>query len=160
MSPAWSLILTTYSDEASRTSKFENGIQIRIDSRTPCDVYPCFCDVDLLIHDLDSNRFELKLRHPPLAEEVRKVVLGHQGEVQEHRLMNAVRIPLEIDSARPIVLELATAIRAITRRGSKYVDRNWKWICPRTAASLEQFARVLKKASRLQPRTVVRHPLA
>jgi hypothetical protein len=68
MNPAWSLILAAYSDEVSRTSKIENGMQIRIDSRTSCDVYPCFCDVHLSIHDLDSDRFELELRHPPLSE--------------------------------------------------------------------------------------------
>ncbi len=153
MSPAWSLILAAYADEPSRTSKLENGVHIRIDSRTSGDVYPFFCDVHLSIHDLDSDRFELELRHPPLTEEVRKVVIAHHGEVHEHRLMTAVRITLAIDTARPIVLELAAAIRAVTRRGANYVDRNWKWICPRTAASLDQFARVLNKASRLRPRT-------
>jgi hypothetical protein len=153
MSPAWSPILAAYSDEASRTSKIENGMQIRIDSRTSCDVYPCFCDVHLSIHDLDSDRFELELRHPPLTEEVREVVLAHHGEVHEHRLMTAVRIPLAINTARPIVLQLAAAIRAVTGRGANYVDRNWKWICPRTAASLDQFARVLNRAGRLRPPT-------
>jgi hypothetical protein len=43
---------------------------------------------------------------------------------------------------------LARAIRRVIGRGQRYPDPNWKWICPRTANSLERFARLLARANR------------
>jgi hypothetical protein len=39
-----------------------------------------------------------------------------------------------------IVRGLAKKIDSITGRGRHYPVRNWKWICPRTANSLNRFA--------------------
>lgn len=44
--------------------------------------------------------------------------------------------------------QLAKAIRSVVGRGARYFVPSWKWIAPRTAASLEECVRKLKAARR------------
>jgi hypothetical protein len=116
---------------------------VKIDDRQRGDVYPGFCGMQVTDGDDDGSSVCLEMSPAPYDEQVCKLVNRHGGKFTEDRFGATIRIPIRRKDSR-LVCKLAKAVRRVTGRGKRYLDSNWKWVCPRTAASLERFADVLE----------------
>jgi hypothetical protein len=125
------------------------GASTRIDDRRESDGYPGFCEIHVSAPAPDGSSVLLELSPAPHNAEVCELVERHGGQIRQGSLGATIQLSLTFRDARH-VRDLARAIRRVTRRGQRYPDPNWKWICPRTADSLERFARLLAQA-RHQP---------
>lgn len=123
------------------------GASFRIDDRQERDVYPGFCEIRVTVQDPEGSSALLELSPAPHSAEVGEVVERHGGQVTHEQFGTTIRLTLVRGDAHR-VRDLARAIRRVTRRGQRYSDPNWKWICPRTADSLERFADALSHAGR------------
>lgn len=123
------------------------GTSVRIDDRQEMDVYPGFCEIHVTAQAADGSSVLLELSPAPYNPEVCEFVEELGGRVTQGSGGATIRLPLSHGEAGPI-RDLARVIRRVTRRGQRYPDPNWKWICPRTAASLEKLAGVLSRIRR------------
>lgn len=130
-----------------RGTTTDPGPSFRIDDRQERDVYPGFCEIHITVQDPEGSSALLELSPAPHNLEVCEVVERHGGRVTQGPLGVTIRLTLS-HGAAGCVRELARAIRRVTRRGQRYPDPNWKWICPRTADSLARFADALTHAGR------------
>ena len=101
----------------------------------------------LLHHDGTGPRFErrrLDPDHPAdSAYGTDPVLIKDQGgNIREFAGGYVAEITLSVKSVT-FIRKLARAIGQTTGRGKRYANPNWKWICPRTAASLERLADAL-----------------
>lgn len=83
------------------------------------------------------STFELKLTGSPMSSDVREFIASHGGEIAES--INEIKLPLSVKQIA-VIRKLARVIRSTVGRGRRYLDPNWKWICPRTADSLGRLA--------------------
>lgn len=121
-------------------------ILIRIDDRDSDDSYPGFCDIHLKMSAPDADQFTLTLDNVPYDDDVKAVAEELEGTWQSTH--TGERLTLSLSASQTADLRrLATGIRKVVGRGKSYLDRNWKWIAPRTAKSLEQLAREISKGT-------------
>lgn len=139
-------LLAAYGTRVHRTS-FGDGLSIRIDDQSQGDVHLGFCQIHLSAQRSDDTSVLLELSPAPHDAEVEEMVNRHGGHITHGSIGATIQLPLGPRDARR-VRDLARAIRRVTRRGQRYPDPNWKWICPRTADSLERFAELLARARR------------
>lgn len=121
-----------------------SGASVRIDDRQERDVYPGFCEIQVSAQGPGGSSVLLQLSPAPYNGEVCEVVERLGGQVTQDSLGATIRLTLRQGDARP-VRDLARGIRRMTRRGQRYPDPNWKWICPRIADSLERLAGTLSR---------------
>lgn len=122
---------------------------VRIDDRERSDVSPDFCSMWVLIGNTTAARFTLYLKNPPLDDKVTELISSRYGEITGSRPHLHVEIPLRTNEVT-VLRKLATAIQRVVGRGRTYSNPNWKWVCRRTAASLNCFADRLKEYRRLK----------
>ncbi|MCX7411265.1 MAG: hypothetical protein NTZ32_24575 [Planctomycetales bacterium] len=114
-------------------------ILIRIDDRDSDDTYPGFCDIHLKMSAPDADQFTLILDNVPFDDDVKTVAEELDGSWQTTR--TGERLTLNLSASQTAGLRrLAATIRKVVGRGKCYLDRNWKWIAPRTAKSLNRLA--------------------
>lgn len=121
-------------------------LELRIDDRDSDDSCYSFCEVTLKVDDLESDQFQLVLHNVPWDEQVKEAASELSPSWATFR--SGTRLIVTVSTAQVSkLLRLAKAIRQVVGRGKSYPDRNWKWIAPRTAKSLEQLARAISKAT-------------
>jgi hypothetical protein len=123
-------------------SSTDRPVVIQIDDRNENDVYPGFCGICVTVPNPEDGTFLLRLENSPNNWELEELVESYGGKVQQGHTGTTITISLKPKDTSA-VRALAKSIRRITGRGQKYLDRNWKWICPRTAKSLERLAGLL-----------------
>ena len=112
---------------------------IKIDDRDASDVYPYFCSIFVSVPDRTGDALRLTLQHAPSGPEVVEVVQTLGGTVHPADFGATLTVNLKA-SQGPAIRRLARAIKAVVARGRRYDDPNLRWICRRTATSLERFA--------------------
>ena len=118
------------------------SIYIRVDDRDSDDICYSFCDIHLRMSDLRDDNFTLILENVPFDDEVKSIASELNGTWQTTRSGERLTLNFTSTELREIT-RLSKAIRQLVGRGKSYLDRNWKWIVPRTSKSLERLARVL-----------------
>lgn len=139
------LLAKAYPNQARNLSG--GPIHIRVDDRDGDDIYSGFCDIHLKMSDPDAEEFQLILDNVPFDDEVKAVAAALDGTWQTTRTGERLVLKFPVADSGEIV-RLAKAIRQVVGRGKRYPDRNWKWIVPRTALSLDQLAKVLRSCQR------------
>lgn len=140
-----SKVLTdTYHDQERHTG--EQRLLIRIDDRTPDDVYRGFCNIHLMIPEPDAGTLKLILDNVPHDPEVEAIARDLQGTWRTTPAGRTLCVLLTVQQV-PEIRRLAAAIRQVVGRGKRYPDRNWKWIAPRAAGSLDRLADALLRAA-------------
>ena len=117
---------------------------IRIDDQSKTDVYRSFCCISVTVPERDKDIFVLNLSNVPWNEHVEALVTELNGVWSQLSSGRCFRLEMSVKKISKI-RKLAEAIRKVSGRGRRYIDCNWKWMCPRTAASLNQFADQLKE---------------
>ena len=115
---------------------------IKIDDRDSQDVLSSFCTMTVRVPDSSEGTLILSIQHIPLTGESRSLIEDGGGNIRALPDGYVAEIKLKVKSVT-FIRKLARAIRQTIGRGKRYHNPNWKWICPRTAASLERFATVL-----------------
>lgn len=124
------------------------GHRFKIDDAVKDDKAHLMCHLSVTVTAPPANTIVLEMYQVPTNAKVEKLVKAHGGQIS--RVLEQVHIKLVLGMAdAPFIRELAQAIRRITGRGQRYTNSNWKWVCPRTADSLDDFARVLKETRTL-----------
>src|SRR5262249_1378757 len=128
---------------------------IKIDDRGGQDLLS-FCTMTVRVADSSEDTLILSIQDIPLTEQSRSLIEDQGGNIREFDGGCTAEITLSVKSVT-FIRKLARAIGQTTGRGKRYANPNWKWICPRTAASLERFATVLmsyrtKRSSNRTPR--------
>lgn len=141
-----SFLFDVYGSRGRKTDA-NGGACVQIDDQNQIDIQSGFCQIHVTVQSRESSTALLELSPAPHNGEVSELLHEHGGQLVHGSTGATIRLSVGPRDARR-VRDLARAIRRITRRGETYADRNWKWICRRTADSLEQFARVLADAKR------------
>lgn len=116
-----------------------NCSSISIDDRTPNDVTTHFCYLSVEFPLADSTEFVLKMTYPPLNDISIEIIKEAHGEFK------SIWAVIKLNHTDvPFLQNLAEAIRRTVGRGQVYVDRNFRWKCPRTAKSLERLAKAIR----------------
>ena len=124
----------------------DHSWDFKLDDRQQDDVAYHFCNVTLTV-EVDSSRFILTLFPVPISAELLEVVRDLEGEIFERSVDTKITLRLGVNQVMQI-RKVVKEIRRITAQGRRYVNSNWKWICPRTANSLDRFANNLMKFRR------------
>jgi hypothetical protein len=129
--------------------------QIRIDDQTPDDASDGFCTIQIKVHNSAKGTFTLKVENVPFDDDVEAAVKNLGGTWTENSLGKSFSITLTVESASRVKI-MARKIRSVIGRGKQYLNSDWKLMAPRTAGSLEHFARMLSDACRES----IRRPLS
>lgn len=144
----WSNIRFSCADARSHFTAYAEELFLRLDKRTSQDVYPGYCEIHVMVPTTKEGAFRLELRNPPLTGEVEKFLAANNAQIRHAVQTTTITLQLTVSSGPEVLNKLARVIRRVTRRKQQYADRNWKWICPRTAEALERFASALAWVSR------------
>lgn len=120
---------------------------IRVDDQHDGDEPSLFCS--LSVTEVVGDEFKLVCDHLPVSPEVEDLVANKAGILNRTATGAFSEVRLTVRDS-PYLRQLAKAIRRLVGRGQRYSDANWKWICPRTAASLERLADTLLELRRLR----------
>jgi hypothetical protein len=126
-----------------RCKNLEQDRPIKIDDQNDHDVHRCFCSLSIRVPDARDDMLNLSIQYVPITSQVRTVIEEQGGTIREIPYGHNAEIPLNLKSI-PFIRQLARSIRSIIGRGKRYDNPDWKWQCPRTAASLDRFAQVIK----------------
>jgi hypothetical protein len=143
MSPLRDYLLDAYEFADLRRRNRAVDVSIKIDDRDGQDVLSSFCTMTVRVPDSSEDTLILYIQHIPLTGESRSLIEDEGGNIRALPDGYAAELTLSVKRVT-FIRKLARAIGQTTGRGKRYANPNWKWICPRTAASLERFATVLK----------------
>ena len=117
------------------------GEPIKVDNQNKDDADYLFCKMTVTVSQYDPGMFELKLINAPLDDKLRRTIYEGEAKVNyDERLLRAdIFITATIKDAE-YLWDLAAAYRSRIARGAKYPDPNWRWVCRRTADSLDRLA--------------------
>lgn len=126
---------------AGRRTTDRNGQwTVCVDDHNAKDVSPDFCDIYIRGKGQPDD-FQLVLVNPPVNDAILDLCAAHDGTYRTAG-RPSLSIPLTVHDAT-FLRHLAKAIKGLVRRGQRYTNKNWRWVCPRTAASLERFTQHL-----------------
>lgn len=111
-----------------------------IDDRTSTDRLDILCLIEAVLDE--TEKFTLTLSNAPVSESVREFVESEGGELSQSAGLGTVLWDLT-PADSPRIRRLADLLPSQGGRGRRYEDPNWKWVCPRAADSLIQFAQHL-----------------
>ena len=125
-----------------RVKDINKDYPFKIDDQTDGDNHDRFCGI--FVRVIDDANFELDLtNNAPTSPKIKELVESKRGEVQAESDYGSINVTLTLDD-HIFIERLSNEIDRLIAPGRKYTDPNWKWLCPRTAESLRQFAGVLK----------------
>jgi len=132
--------------EYSSQERFDNTWEIKVDDQGEGDQATDFCNMTLVLR-ADPTRFTLNLSPAPMSEELREYIESLDAVINKRHLGFSITLKLCVKNVTTI-RELAKQIRRITKRGQRYSNPNWKWICRRTADSLDKLGGILTEFKR------------
>lgn len=142
-----------YQDSRGERLSSASGLStIQIDDRRSTDVNPDFCSLSVAVPGTAVPNFTLHLKNPPLDAETRALIGDKDGKITGSRPELQVEIPL-LTRDVGYLRNLAQAFRRIVGRNRIYSNRNWKWVCRRTADSIDRLADRLMDYRRLRRHT-------
>jgi len=130
---------------ANETAEAATGpIVFKIDGQDSQDRSPDFCRIYADVERGTATQLKLRLERVPVTGDIRELVAGQGGEVSGEFPDTSIELPLAVKEVT-FLRSFAKAFRRIVGRGGRYENPNWKWVCPRTADSLDRFAYQLMK---------------
>jgi hypothetical protein len=124
-----------------RVKDLSKDCPFKIDDQSDKDSPDRFCSVFVKVTGMD--RFMLSLdNNAPVTPDIKDFVELHGGKIYCNGERKHIEIEISVEDV-DFLKRLSYSIRALVTPGRYYEDRNWIWLCPRTADSLERFAQVL-----------------
>ena len=135
-----------------RLSSSSEPFLVRIDGHRSTDVSPDFCFIWVLIQDTRASKFTLRLKNPPLDDDVRELIYSKGGTITGLYPDLTVEIPF-LTKEVGVLRKHAKAFRRVVGKGRTYPNPNWKWVCRRMGASLDLLANRLMEYRKLRRHT-------
>ncbi|REJ91779.1 MAG: hypothetical protein DWQ35_13835 [Planctomycetota bacterium] len=126
----------------------ERDEAFQIDDFGPEDRYHLCCHIQLRVNG--DNAFELSLENIPTNRELSELIALRGPNIADGDFGTNISLQLNLADIG-FLRDLARVVRRITRRGQRYNNPNWKWVCRRTGESLERLARYLEAYQRRRP---------
>jgi len=123
----------------------ERDEAFQIDDFSPPERYDLYCHIRLRVNDEDT--FKLSLENVPTNDELIELIEMRGPDISDGTFGRNISLRMTIADTR-FVHELAKAVRRITRRGQRYKNSNWKWVCRTTSDSLDRLASCLEEYQR------------
>lgn len=144
MTPLRDYLLDVYGGYADRRIKDRSmDRDIKIDDKGPHDVYPFFCNIFARVPDRNDDRLVLTLQNCPCSPEVMSIVERQGGTIRPSEHGPTITFAIHNNHVFTIA-RLSLAIANLVKSRRKYTNRNWKWICTRTAGSLDRLVKILE----------------
>jgi hypothetical protein len=144
MIPLRDYLLNAYGGFADRRHKDPSlNHFIKIDNQTSSDVSHLFAPIFVQVPERTGKTIILTIHKAPLNTDAKELIVEQGGKIKDSPYGPTVTLQLQITKIT-FIRKLAQTIRNTVGRGKRYNDPNWKWICGRTADSLDQFADVLR----------------
>lgn len=130
--------------------------RIRCDESSAChlrvdeafdDVPHCACAVHVELTAASATTFCLQLINVPWNQDLECLVHELEGALDGPDTCKTLTFSGAAKDYR-CIKQLAKAVRAVTGRGRRYLDSNWKWSSRKTAEALERLASCLLTAHR------------
>jgi hypothetical protein len=126
-----------------RIKDISKDYAFKVDDQSSIDVHDQFCGI--FVRVIADNRFMLSVtNNAPINRSIRVLLKPKKAKISTIENRSSFEIELsvmDIDFIRDLSKEIADLVFP----GKKYKDRNWKWLCPRTAGSLKLLADILSK---------------
>lgn len=116
--------------------------RIKVDDQDDRDADCHFCKISIAVSETIEEQFQLNLTNTPMTDDLRRLITGHGGEVHGGRLETNASVPLTVEETA-YIRELAEEYRNTVGPDASYWNPNWKWVCRRTAKSLDRLANEL-----------------
>jgi len=124
-----------------RVKDITKDYSFKIDDQSEDDIHERFCGISVRV--TQDNRFILSLsNNAPINRNIKRLVESKGGEVRTINGYSHIEVGLSVTDVA-FIRELSSMIKDLVAPGRRYKDQNWKWLCPRTAESLDNFANVL-----------------
>lgn len=124
-----------YGGRTQSTSDDPSQVTAKVDDEAADDRGHC----QIHVTTTSPTAFDLQLTNCPMTCDLREFIDSHCGKIDESRTDSEVEMELSVRQIT-VIRKLARLIRNTVGRGQRYPNPNWKWICPRTANSLDRFA--------------------
>ena len=125
-----------------RVKDITKDYPFKIDGQGNDDSHEHFCGI--FVRVTDGKKFELHLtNNAPINSKIKNMIKQKNGEVQQGDT-SSIKVNLTVKDSGFIKM-LADEVKNMVGPGKTYKNRNWKWLCPRTATSLNRFAKILKE---------------
>ena len=105
---------------------------LKIDNQTTSDTYPGFCIMVAVFPDPAAEIFTLEMTNSPYGPKVQEQIEDRSGRVTPTGFAANITITLCKKDA-PFLVSSPRRSGGSSVHGHRYLDANWKWICPRTA---------------------------
>lgn len=126
-----------------RIKNIDKSDRFRIDDGDGDDKEYLFCLISVEVKE--GNTFDLVLaNHPPSNREIERFITAKGGTVTKEADNIMFKVRLRITDAQYID-RLSGLINGLVGPNKRYKNPNWKWLCPRTSASLSKFANILRQ---------------
>jgi hypothetical protein len=126
-----------------RVKDISKDYPFKIDDQSSLDVHDQFCGIFLRV--IADDRIELSLsNNAPFSRPIKSLLKSKGAEVRTIKNRSHVKVELSVSDIQ-FIRDLSKQVAALVAPGKEYKDRNWKWLCPRTADSLDRLANALSK---------------
>ncbi|MEZ6070932.1 MAG: hypothetical protein R3C10_11820 [Pirellulales bacterium] len=115
---------------------------IKVDDQDASDVEEHFCKIEVMPSPDVPDQFELRITNSPFTEELAETISEKSYTIVKEDQGRSRADFVITTSIKDVTYlrNLAKAYRRMVGRGASYPDPNWKWVCRRTADSLDRLA--------------------
>lgn len=126
-----------------RIKDISRDYPFKVDDQSNKDAHDWFCGI--FVRVIAKDRFELSLsNNAPINSTIKSLVHSKGGKVSTFDKRSHIEVELSVTDIE-FISDLSKLIAGLVSTGKRYKNRNWKWLCPRTAASLDRLATVLSE---------------
>lgn len=121
-----------------RIKDISRDYPFKVDDQTDKDNHDLFCGIFVSVKEKD--RFELSLtNNAPINTDIENLIKTKAGKAIKTKRASYIEVDLSVEDIK-FIKSLSQLIADIVSSGKRYTNRNWKWLCPRTSASLDRLA--------------------
>ncbi len=126
-----------------RIKDISRDYPFKVDDQSNKDAHDWFCGI--FVRVIAKDRFELSLsNNAPINSTIKSLVHSKGGKASTFDKSSHIEVELSVTDI-VFISDLSKLIAGLVSTGKRYKNRNWKWLCPRTAASLDRLATVLSE---------------
>lgn len=121
-----------------------------------------YCRLTVTVSDSTDGAFRLKLANAPLSHEIKELIEDQGGSVKWKDRKDRGQACVSLSITKIMYLRrLARQFRRAVDQVADYRDPDWKWVCSRTAESIDELATSLmsfrrnRRASESRSRTTL-----
>jgi hypothetical protein len=129
-----------------RIKDISRDYPFKVDDQTDEDTHDLFCGIFVRVKEKD--RFELSLtNNAPLNTDIENLIKTKAGKALKTEGKSYIEVELSVKDVE-FIKSLSQLIAEIVSSGKHYTNRNWKWLFPRTSATLDRLAKNLVEYNR------------